>query len=142
MAEKTITVHLPESAYRKLQKAAELTYRSVDEILASTIETSLPTMSDVPAEIAEELAAMHLLSDDALWAAVSPALSQAEQARLTQLNQLASERPLTPAEEAEQSNLIAAYRRSVLRRAQALAILAQRGHPVSLDTLPIPEPMA
>ena len=138
MAEKTITAQLPESAYRKLQKAAELTYRSVDEILVSTIETSLPTMPDVPSELAEELSAMHLLSDDALWAAVSPALSQAKQTRLAQLNQLAHERPLTPAEEAEQNDLVAAYGRSVLRRAQALAILSQRGHPVSLDTLPTP----
>ena len=56
--------------------------------------------------------------------------------------QLAHERPLTPAEEAEQNDLMAAYGRSVLRRAQALAILSQRGHPVSLDTLPILEPMA
>ncbi|HFQ93334.1 MAG TPA: hypothetical protein ENK32_04960 [Anaerolineae bacterium] len=142
MAEKTIAVQLPESAYRKLQKAAELTYRSVDEILVSTIETSLPTIPDVPPELAEELSAMHLLSDDALWAAVSPALSQAEQTRLAQLNQLAHERPLTPAEEAEQNDLVAAYGRSVLRRAQALAILAQRGYPVSLDTLPTPEPVA
>ena len=141
MAEKTIAVQLPESAYRKLQKAAELTYRSVDEILVSTIETSLPAMPDVPTELAEELSAMHLLSDDALWAAVSPTLSQAEQTRLAQLNQLAHERPLTPAEEAEQNDLLAAYGRSILRRGQALAILAQRGHPVSLDTLPIPEPM-
>ena len=121
-----------------MQKAAELTYRSVDEILVSTIETSLPTMPDVPSELAEELSAMHLLSDDALWAAVSPALSQAKQTRLAQLNQLAHERPLTPAEEAEQNDLVAAYGRSVLRRAQALAILSQRGHPVSLDTLPTP----
>ena len=141
MAEKTIAVYVPESAYRKLQRAAELTYRSVDEILVSTIESSLPAPPNIPPELAEELAAMHLFSDDALWAVARPSLSQAEQARLAQLNQTAGERPLTSAETAEQKDLLFAYHRSMLRRAQALAILAKRGHPITLDTFPLPEPV-
>jgi hypothetical protein len=48
----------------------------------------------------------------------------------------AEERDLTPAEDAEQQNLIAAYRRSVLRRAKALAVLAQRGHRSATITSP------
>jgi hypothetical protein len=97
--------------------------------------TSVPTVSvpvppDLPPELADELASMHLFSDDALWAATAPSLSPTEQHRLSQLNHLASQRALTDAEQAEQERLLAAYHRSVLRRAQALAILAQRGHPL------------
>lgn len=131
---------MPELAYRKLQRAAELTYRSIDEILLGAIETTLPSLPNAPVELAEELAALHLFSDEALWAATAPSMSAAEQMRLAQLNQSAAERPLTAAETAEQVNLLAAYHRSVLRRAQALAILAQRGHPVTLETLFLPEP--
>ena len=75
-----------------------------------------------------ELAAMQLFSDTALRAAVEPSLSPAEQWRLHHLNATAGERELTSAEKDEQQALIAAYNRSVLRRAKALAILAQRGH--------------
>jgi hypothetical protein len=139
MAEKTIAIDLPESTYHKLKRAAELTYRSVDEVLRYTIESSLPTPPDAPPELARELAAMHLFSDEALWAAVSPSLSATKQTRLMQLNQTATQRNLTTAETAEHQDLLVAYYHSLLRRAQALAILAQRGHPVELDTLPLPE---
>ena len=70
-------------------------------------------------------------SDTALQAAVEPSLSPAEQWRLHHLNATAGERELTSAEKDEQQALIAAYNRSVLRRAKALAILAQRGHELS-----------
>ena len=84
----------------------------------------------LPADLANELSAMHLFSDEALWAATHPRLSPAEQVHLSLLNHKAGERPLTQAEAAEQEHLLTAYHRSVLRRAKALAILAQRGHPL------------
>lgn len=62
----------------------------------------------------------------------APSFSPTEEYRLNQLNAAVGERDLTPAEEAEQHSLIAAYHRSVLRRAKALAVLAQRGHCVPL----------
>jgi hypothetical protein len=88
-----------------------------------------------PPDLSNELAAMHFFSDEALWAAAQPSLSPAEQVRLSQLNHTAGERSLTPAEDAEHEHLLIAYHRSVLRRAKALAILSQRGHPL----LPEPE---
>lgn len=50
------------------------------------------------------------------------------QSQLATLNEINDERPLTPSEEKEQMRLLAQYERSILRRAQAYAILAQRGH--------------
>jgi hypothetical protein len=79
---------------------------------------------------------MYLFSDEALWAAAAPSFSPSEEQRLDQLNSAAGQRELTAAEEAEQSSLIAAYRRSVLRRAKALAILAQRGHHIPATASP------
>ncbi|MCP4167583.1 MAG: hypothetical protein GY759_17065 [Chloroflexi bacterium] len=136
--EQTITVKLPQSIVRRLQRAAEITYRSVDEVLASTVEAALSAPSDLPDELADELAAMHLLNDEALHAAAQPSLSAADQQRLQQLNQEAGEGELTLAEATEQTALLAAYYRSMLRRAQALAVLAQRGYPV-LDQQACPE---
>ena len=123
-----IPVQLPEPLFQRLKRAAEITHRSVEEIAATTLEAALPLTPDVPPEIAHELTAMHLFSDEALWAATAPSLSPTEETRLTQLNSAAAERALTGAEQAEQHSLIAAYHRSVLCRAKALALLAQRGH--------------
>ncbi|PKO21807.1 MAG: hypothetical protein CVU38_12740 [Chloroflexi bacterium HGW-Chloroflexi-1] len=131
----TITVKLPSPVMGKLKRAAELTYRPIGEILASTIDAALVAPPGLPDALGGELAAMRLLSDQALWSAVYPSFSPAQQHRLRQLNHTAGERLLTQAEATEQAALLAAYHRSVLRRAQALAILAERGHPLPVDTL-------
>jgi len=110
---------------------AELTYQTVDEVIVSTFETTVEGESALPDELAAELAAMQLYSDDGLWAAIRPSMSAYEQHRLAQLNEFAGERSLTEREEAEQADLLYAYDRSVLRRAQSLALLKQRGHDVT-----------
>jgi hypothetical protein len=126
----TVSVELPRSVFLKLKRAAELTHRSVGEVLVTTVNVALVEPPGLPADLAKELAAMNLLSDEALWAAAYPSLSPAEQFRLSQLNHRAGERPLTKAEQAEQEHLLTGYHGAVLRRAKALAILAQRGHPL------------
>ena len=114
MSEATINIPLPQSTYRKLQRAAEMTYRTVGDILHDVIESSLPALADVPRPLGEKLAARRLYSDDALWAATNPSISAAEQARLSQLNQIAGKRELTSPEIAEQESLLDAYDYSVV----------------------------
>jgi len=132
----TIAVHIPESLFHKLKRAADLTHRSVEDVTVTSLEAALPVEQNLPPDVANELAALHLFSDEALWAATIPSLSPTEEYRLNQLNTVAGERDLTPAEEAEQQSLITAYHRSVLRRAKALAILAQRGHSIPVMDKP------
>jgi len=134
MLEQAITIRLAPPILARLKRAAELTYRSVDDILASTLNATLVAPPGLPEDLAGELAAMRLLSDQALQAAAQPSLAPTQQLRLSQLNHTAGERALTPAEAAEQTALLAAYHRSVLRRAQAFAILAERGYPVHAET--------
>jgi hypothetical protein len=130
MTTEAVTIQLPEPIFRKLQQAANLTHRSVEDLLVATVNAALPELPDLPDDLANELAAMQLLSDDALWAATEPSMSATEQRRLSQLNHTAGERSLTKAEVDEQAQLLTAYYRSILRRAKAFAILAQRGHPI------------
>ena len=61
-------------------------------------------------------------------------MSPHEEERLEQLNDVAKEQPLT---RAEQQTLLDAYSRSILRRAQALALLRQRGHDVAQALQPL-----
>ncbi len=140
MTVQTMSVSLPKAVFLKLDQAAKLTHRSVEDLLTTTVNAALIEPPGLPTKIANELAAMHLFSDEALLAAIRPSLSPSKQFRLSQLNHTGGERPLTQAEEVEQQHLLNAYHRSVLRRAQALAILAQRGHPLptepeSLDSI-------
>ena len=129
MLEKTITVTLPEATFHRLKEAAQLTHRSVDEMLATTIDAILA----VSPQLAKEWAAMHLLSDEALWQATQPTLTPTEQERLHELNHLAGERSLTEQEMSEQTTLLEAYHRSTVRRSQAIAILKLRGHSIPQD---------
>jgi hypothetical protein len=127
--EKTITVTLPEATFHRLEQAAQLAHRSVDEMLATTIDAILA----VSPQLANEWAAMHLLSDEDLWQATQPALTPTQQERLHELNHLAGERALTKQELSEQIALLEAYQRSIVRRSQAIAILKLRGHTISQD---------
>jgi hypothetical protein len=131
MSTAMVSIQIPDTLFRKLKRAADLTHRPLEEIVATSLEATLPAASGLPAEVADELAAMQVYSDAALRAAAEPSMSRAEQRRLEQLNSSAGERTLTAAEAKEQQALITAYDRSVLRRAKAMAILAQRGHDVS-----------
>ena len=129
----TLTVTLPEPLMRRLKRASELTYRPVNEILVSTINAALVAPPDLPEDLADELAAMSILGDEALKAASQSSFSATEQFRLRQLNQIAQERSLTQAESDEQAALLDAYHHAVLRRAQALAILTQRGYSIPFE---------
>ena len=134
MTTQTVSVRLPRPIFLKLERAAKLTHRSVEDVLATTVNATLVEPPGLPTDLANELAAMHLFNDKALQAMAHPSLSPAEQVRLSQLNYKAGERPLTRSEEAEQEHLLTAYHRSVLRRAKSLAILAQRGYPLPVET--------
>jgi hypothetical protein len=57
---------------QRLKRAAELMHRSVEELAATTLEAAFPLAPDVLPEIANELTARHLFSDEALWAATAP----------------------------------------------------------------------
>ena len=127
-----VSINLPERLFQKLKRVADLTHRSVEEVAVTSLEVVLPTDQDLPVDLADELAAMRLFRDDTLWAATTPSLTSAEEQHLLHLNRTAGERDLTSDEKAEQQRLIDTYQRSVIRRAQALAILAQRGHDISL----------
>lgn len=123
-----VSLQVPEPIYRRLRRAAELTHRSVEDVLTTTVDAALPSSPDLPSDLADDLSAMSLFSDDALWAATESSLSAAEQLRLRQLTHAGGRRSLSAAEKAEMTRLLDLYDRAVLRRAKALAILAQRGY--------------
>ncbi len=125
-----VTTQISEPLYRRLEGAARIAKRPVEEILSLTLAIALPPHPALSEALAGELAAMIWMSDRSLWAATKSTFSTDEQERLATLNDLNDERTLTGQEEAECTDLLAAYDRTVLRRAQAFAILSRRGHPI------------
>lgn len=139
MSDQSVTVTIPDQLYRRLRLISESTHRPIAEILLESAAAMLPLTgsdADLSPQIADELAALHLLSDTALWQATEATLSPEQQARLSDLNRQQGDQPLTPVEEDELGQLLAEYDRSVLRRAQALALLAIRGHSIPDLNLP------
>ena len=126
-----VNVQIPKTIFRRLRRVAELTHRSIEDVLATTVNVALPTASDLPADLADDLAAMTMFNDDALWAAAKSSLSQAQQLRLDQLTHAGGSRKLTLAESSELTSLLESYDHSVLRRAKALVILTHRGYEIS-----------
>ena len=126
MLEQTITVTLPQTTLQRLKQTARQTRRSIDELLAQTIEAMLMLPSTMPTD----WSALHLLSDEALWKLFHNPLSKTDQTRLQTLNHLAGERSLTETENIEQTVLLEKYQQAVLRRAQVMAILKLRGHQI------------
>jgi hypothetical protein len=123
-----INIEVPDTLFQRLQRLAKHTHRSVEDVLAATIDSALPPDPSLPPELADELAAMILFNDQALWAATASSFSPAQQRRLEELTTMGDERPLTAAETNELAYLLDEYDRAVLRRARALAILTQRGY--------------
>ncbi|HQE93760.1 MAG TPA: hypothetical protein PLH19_13220 [Anaerolineae bacterium] len=128
MTTRMVPVMIPEPLYRRLERTSATIHRPVNDVVATTLAAMLPPSPDLPEALADELSSMVWLSDEKLYSATQPTFTPTMQARLATLNEINDERPLTPSEKKEQMHLLAQYERSILRRAQAYAILAQRGH--------------
>jgi hypothetical protein len=128
----TVIIRLPQPLFQRLQRIAETTHRSVEDVLTTTVTVALPPMPDIPDDLADELAAMVMFNDESLKAMTQSSLSAAQQERLTQLTYAGGTRPLTEAEKRELKQLLDLYDRAVLYRARALAILAQRGYDIDV----------
>lgn len=61
MTIQTITIELPEATYRSATHLAQLTQRSLADILQESLARTLPPLDDVGREEALELAHMSLL---------------------------------------------------------------------------------
>jgi hypothetical protein len=127
MSFETVTLAMPESIYRRVKRSAEALRRPPEEIIIETLNVALPRVDDVPLEMAEELAAMRALPDEKLWNIARSMMPTKQQARLRALSAAQRERALTPAELQKLDDLLQEYGRITLRKAQAYALLHQRG---------------
>jgi len=123
----TVTLNMPAPVYQRAQRAAEALRRPMEEIIVETLGVALPPLDDVPPEMVSELATMSALPDDALWKAARGVMPTKQQTRFRTLSAAQQKRSLNRNEKQELNELRQEYGRVMLRKAQAYALLRQRG---------------
>jgi hypothetical protein len=127
MTIQTVTLSMPEAVYQRAKRAAEVLRRPIEEVIVETLSVVLPPLDDVPPETAQELSAMGDLADDKLWAVARGVMAAKKQARLRALSAAQRNRSLRRVEVRELDELRREYGRVTLRKAQAYALLRERG---------------
>jgi len=131
MTVQAVTLHLPSPLYEQVKRRAEQTHRSVEAELLEVVAAAVPVADDLPADLAQAISPLSLLDDKALWRAARSHLA-AEAAAQMELLHLKRQREGLSGSEAETlAGLVRQYERAMLVRAQAAALLTERGYDVS-----------
>lgn len=133
MAGETVTLELEETVYRTARRLADLTGRSLDDVLRASIASALPPLNDLPPEEASDLAALALLDDGALWRTARSELPAAQQSQLRDLLDRQSDGSMEPGDEVRLQELLDQYGRLTIRKAHAYLLLARRGYRVPMQ---------
>ena len=116
-----MTLELPEPLAKSARAVARQSQRSVEAVLLEWLDhaaTELPT---------------ELLPDDQVLALRDLQLSAEQQEALSDLLARQGEGSLTGAERVQLDNLLALYRRGLVRKAQSLKVAVDRGLQAPLD---------
>jgi hypothetical protein len=125
----TATIELPAPIYEQIQLAAQQSRRPMDELLLKAVTAVAPVIGTASVGLRSALAQMTYLNDAALWQATRSSMLPAQQERLEVLHWKGQNEGLTPEEEEKQ--LLKLYRETLLVRAQAAVLLAQRNYDVA-----------
>jgi len=131
MTVQTVTLNLPGALYNRLKHRAEQAHRSIEAELLEVVATAVPLADELPAELAEAIAPLALLDDEALRRAARSHLPAEVAAQLERLHLKRQREGLTESESQTLAGLVRQYERAMLVRAQAAALLKQRGRDVS-----------
>jgi predicted transcriptional regulator len=131
MAVQAVTLHLPSPLYERLKRWAEQTHRSVEAELLEVVAAAVPVADDLPVDLAQVISPLALLDDEALWRAARSHLPAEAVAQMEQLHLKRQRQGLTGSEAEALAGLVRHYERAMLVRAQAAALLKERGYDVA-----------
>lgn len=126
-----VTLHVPSLLYEQLKRRAEQAQRTVEAELLDIVVTSVPIGDDLPADFAEAITPLELLDDEALWRSARCSLPAETATQMEDLHLKRQREGLTDSEVKTLDGLVRQYERTMLVRAQAAALLKERGHDVS-----------
>lgn len=131
MGTHVVTLDLPDALYDRLRQRTAEADRTIEEELLEAVATVVPAGDDLPTDLAEAISPLALLDDEALWRAARSHLPAEAAAQLEALHLKRQREGLTDAEAQTLEGLVRQYERNMLVRAQAAALLKQRGYDVS-----------
>ena len=131
MASQLVTLHVPDTLFSHIRKRAEQSQRSVEAEVLEVLATAVPADEQLPADLAEAVSPLSLLDDEALGRAARSHMPEQAAKQLEDLHLKRQGEGLTEAETLTLAGLVRQYERTMLVRAQAAALLRQRGHDVS-----------
>jgi paraquat-inducible protein B len=134
MSDYTITI--PDTLYEKAQRVAQQTSQQVDDVIRTRLEGALDELLfTLPDTEKAELVAMQYLSDDTLWTIARDQMPKSIQERMAILMTKNTRGTITDVEYAELSALVERGNQLMLRKAQAMKYLTERGYTLRLDDL-------
>ena len=133
MTVSSVTVQIPQSLYHRLERAAARLQKPVEDLLAETLQATLPLTDEIPASIQAELVAMDNLGRSDLWEIAESEMAAKDQEAIDYLLDLQSMQALTGEEAVRLEQLRVEYGRILLRKARAFALLAERGEPLPIE---------
>ncbi len=131
MAQQQITISVSDEAYETFQQFAARERRSVEEAVVIAMQRAVHAESDLPEEWRSALEAMAWLDTRTPQQIVARGAETEEIVLLKALCEQRQQANIATANEATVRVLIKQHARAVLIRAQALALLHQRGEDVS-----------
>lgn len=125
-------LQIPDTVYQWAQQVARQSSQSIDDILMTYIRLITEAVPVLPVDEEVELAALHYLSNDALWTIAHEQMPDTQQNRMQKLMDKNSAGKIKDIEYAELSTLIERGQQLTVRKSEAMALLTERGYTVSL----------
>ena len=136
MSDYTITLPVPDYIYDRARQIAAGTAQSIEAVLLQQLQEAFAEpVPALPPDEQRELEALTHLSDEALWTIAREHMAQERQVRLHVLMDANSQGTLDEPQRAELEALVAQGQRLSVRKAQAAALLTERGYRVTVETL-------
>ncbi len=131
MTDRTVTVTMPPALYEQLQQRAAQRQRSLEDELVLPLAAMMPPDAGRPADMANTVTSLGALDDTTLWQLARSRVADEDAARLAELGDKRQRVGLSSDELHEAEELIQRHDRVLVVRAEAAALLKQRGHDVS-----------
>ena len=123
----TITLTLPDNILQPVQRAAQATQQSVEELLVTALQAVLPTLEGLPPAVVQHLVALESFDDQTLWRVMLDTVPLAQQHQLHDLLLRNQAGMLTDAEREQLAILQQQADLVMLRKARAAVLLRFRG---------------
>jgi len=123
----TITLTLPDDVLQPVQRVAQATQQSVEELLVTALQAALPTLEGLPPEVVQRLVVLESLDDQTLWQVMLETVPLDQQHRLHDMLSRNQAGMLTDAEREQLAILQQQADLVMLRKARAAVLLRFRG---------------